>query len=392
MFSLVAAASGLYSLSQVGAALNQITKQRVPDALSWLELSRRVERVVRAAPALLVVNTDSARIEVSSEIATQAEQLKPLLQRDSTYETDEEKESAERVVKLVADLTENLANLNELVRERLSIVEHREKLISELFRANSVAQRTLSPGARILGSQIADWNRRRKTAEADEFTSERTDLANSIVDLIPQQKAAALVDALHNNLLKVTAADTAEGIDVLLIPLKKSLKDLAEITQGLPKRARKRLEKQVTKIESLTVGPNSLSQARKDELAILAQAEELLGVNGRLSTFLTNRVSFLIKSANSEIENANLQAAEIQTLNRNILIGVVVLSLVSSILIVWLYVGRNLIARLTALSDSMLAIAGGNLRAPLPTPGGNDEIRHMAEALVVFLDTAIEVE
>jgi class 3 adenylate cyclase/HAMP domain-containing protein len=392
MFSLVAAASGLYSLSQVGAALNQITKQRVPDALSWLELSRRVERVVRAAPALLVVNTDSARIEVSSEIATQAEQLKPLLQRDSTYETDEEKESAERVVKLVADLTENLANLDELVKERLSIVEHREKLIRELSKANSVAQRTLSPGARILGSQIADWNRRRKTAEADEFTSERSDLANSIVDLIPQQKAAALVDALHNNLLKVTAADTAEGIDVLLIPLKKSLKDLAEITQGLPKRAKKRLEKQVTKIESLTVGPNSLSQARKDELAILAQAEELLGVNGRLSTFLTNRVSFLIKGANSEIENANLQAAEIQTLNRNILIGVVVLSLVSSILIVWLYVGRNLIARLTALSDSMLAIAGGNLRAPLPTPGGNDEISHMAEALVVFRDTAIEVE
>jgi adenylate cyclase len=87
-----------------------------------------------------------------------------------------------------------------------------------------------------------------------------------------------------------------------------------------------------------------------------------------------------------------LQASEVQTLNQNILIGVVVLSLVSSILIVWLYVGRNLIARLTALSDSMLAIARGNLRAPLPTTDGGDEISRMAEALVVFRDTAIEVE
>ena len=58
MFSLVAASSGLYSLSQVGGALSKITEQRVPEALSWLELSRRVESVVRAAPALLVVNTD----------------------------------------------------------------------------------------------------------------------------------------------------------------------------------------------------------------------------------------------------------------------------------------------------------------------------------------------
>jgi hypothetical protein len=58
----------------------------------------------------------------------------------------------------------------------------------------------------------------------------------------------------------------------------------------------------------------------------------------------------------------------------------------------WLYIDRNLVARLTALSDSMLAIAGGNLRAALPAAKGNDEIAHMAEALTVFRDTAVEVE
>ncbi|RLC14058.1 MAG: guanylyl cyclase, partial [Deltaproteobacteria bacterium] len=78
MFSLIAAASGLYSLSQVGGALTKITAQRVPQALSWLELSRRVESVVRAAPALLVVDTDNARVEVSNEIASQIAQLEPL--------------------------------------------------------------------------------------------------------------------------------------------------------------------------------------------------------------------------------------------------------------------------------------------------------------------------
>jgi len=40
----------------------------------------------------------------------------------------------------------------------------------------------------------------------------------------------------------------------------------------------------------------------------------------------------------------------------------------------------------------MLAIAGGNLRASLPEPGSGDEIGRMAESLVVFRDTAIEVE
>jgi hypothetical protein len=267
MFSLVAAASGLYSLSQVGGALTKITEQRVPEALSWLELSRRVESVVRAAPALLVVNTDSARIEVSNEIAAQAEQLKPLLQRSRSYETDEEEAAAKRVVKLVAGMSENLVSLDELVKERLSIVARKQKLIRQLAKANSVAQRTLSPGARILGAQIADWNRSRDSAEANQLTGEESDLASSIIGLIPQQKAAVLVDAVHNNLLKIMAADTAEGIDVLIFPLKKSLKELAEISEGAPKRTKKRLEKQIGIIEGLTAGPNSLPQVRKDELA-----------------------------------------------------------------------------------------------------------------------------
>jgi phosphoglycerate-specific signal transduction histidine kinase len=138
MFSLVAAASGLYSLSQVGGALNKMTEQRVPEALSWLELSRRVESVVRAAPALLVVKTDFARIEVSNELASQIAELEPLLHRSRHYEKEDEKTATAEVVKLFADMTENLASLNELVKKRLSIVELEEKRIRDLSRASSV--------------------------------------------------------------------------------------------------------------------------------------------------------------------------------------------------------------------------------------------------------------
>jgi class 3 adenylate cyclase/HAMP domain-containing protein len=392
MFSLIAAASGLYSLSQVGGALHKITGQRVPEALSWLELSRRVESVVRAAPALLVVKTDSARIEVSNEIASQIAQLEPFLQRTSSYETEDEKTATAEVVDLLAGMTENLASLDELVKKRLSIVAFEEKRTRDLFRANSIAQRMLSPGERILGAQMADWTRSQENAKANQSSKEKSELINSIISLIPQQRAALLVDSIHNNLLKITDADTAEQIEVLKFPLKKSLQELYEISLNVSKSAKRRLAKQVAILEGLTEGPTSLSRVRKNELAVIAQAEKLLAVNERLSKFLTNRVDYLVDSASLDIEKANLQASAIQVLNRNILIGIAALSLVSSLLIVWLYVGRNLIARLTALSDSMLAIAGGNLRAPLPEPGSDDEIGRMAESLVVFRDTAIEVE
>ena len=65
-----------------------------------------------------------------------------------------------------------------------------------------------------------------------------------------------------------------------------------------------------------------------------------------------------------------------QRFSSTVLIAAVALSLLSSILIVWLYVGRSIVSRLTALSRSMLAIAEGNLATNVPT-GGSDEIAEM---------------
>lgn len=80
--------------------------------------------------------------------------------------------------------------------------------------------------------------------------------------------------------------------------------------------------------------------------------------------------------------------------NRPIATGVVIggFTILLLLAFAWLYVDRRLVARLTALSGSMLAIAEGNLRVSLPPAEGSDEINQMAEALTVFRDTAVEVE
>jgi adenylate cyclase len=85
---------------------------------------------------------------------------------------------------------------------------------------------------------------------------------------------------------------------------------------------------------------------------------------------------------------------ERQIHDRPIIAGIVIGGLAVLLLLAfaWLYIERNLVGRLMALSNSMLAIAGGNLRAALPLVKGRDEISHMAEALTIFRDTAVEVE
>ena len=143
--------------------------------------------------------------------------------------------------------------------------------------------------------------------------------------------------------------------------------------------------------KALIEGENSILRARGEELAVLAQGEKLVADNKRLSNDLTAAVDRLVTAADRDITDAGSEAATVRRYGTGIVLGSAFLSLLTSFLVVWLYVDRSLLARLAGVSQSMLAIAGGNLRVPLPSPG-RDEIGRMAEALRLFRDTAIEVE
>ena len=82
-------------------------------------------------------------------------------------------------------------------------------------------------------------------------------------------------------------------------------------------------------------------------------------------------------------------AVSVQQLSARILLSFATLSLISSILIVWLYVGRNLIRRLMRLSDGMLAIAGGSPQAPIEI-SGRDEVAEMGRVVEIFRKNTLE--
>jgi signal transduction histidine kinase len=65
------------------------------------------------------------------------------------------------------------------------------------------------------------------------------------------------------------------------------------------------------------------------------------------------------------------------------------LSLIGSILIVWLYVGRNLLRRLMRLSDGMLAIAAGGHHRPIDITG-SDEVAQMGRVVEIFRKNTLE--
>jgi|TARA_R110002072_G_scaffold9326_24_gene45572 methyl-accepting chemotaxis protein len=139
----------------------------------------------------------------------------------------------------------------------------------------------------------------------------------------------------------------------------------------------------VKSLVDLGLGDAGIFAIRRAELA--ANAEALAEVQKARSA----------AAALSEVVLATVQVTKDQLTDSTAMVGqeadrseIIQLALVAGImlaigLIVWLYVGRNLVVRLGKLAGTMQVIADGDLLAEVPQ-GGRDEISAMAKSLEVF--------
>jgi adenylate cyclase len=389
-FALLAAAAGMYSFHQVAGVLERITEQRAPSALAALELSRQAERIVAAAPTLLTVRAPAQRQEVSAAISGEVRRLEMLLVEVKDRSGDAGALAA--IEPAVAGLRRNLNALDNLVARRLEIADRKDELLGRLTAATVAAQRLVSPGVLVMDSRIAAWRRTTADQPTNIGAPALTELAQAIAANLPMQKAQIEFTALNDGLLKASAAAAPTEVQLLTHPLQRSLAALRDIVKGTDARLRPRFERLIGQFTTLVDGADSIPEARRTELMLVADGEQLLVENATLSQQLTEAVDAVVAAAGGDIRAAGEEALAVQRFGRDVLLAVAALSLLSSGLIVWLYVHRNLLARLTALSQSMLEIASGNLRALVPRSRGSDEIDRMAEALSVFRDTAVEIE
>lgn len=390
-FAVLATAAAVYAFLQVGEVVERITERRVPSALASLELSRQAERVAATTPAVLATTSTVQHNEVSTAIGVEMSRLEELLA--ALKGTAASTAAVAEIEAAVIGLRRNLNALNDLVAARLGVVARKEELLGRLSATTIASERLVAPGILVMNSKVPQW--RVTVADAavppEARAAATTELAQAISAYIPQQRAQREISAINEALLKTAVAPTPGDLAVMSFPLRRSVESLAAVTSEIDEKLRTRFRQRVDEFKGLIDGPKSIAQAREDELALLANGGELLVENGQLSRNLTLAVDRLVAAANRDITEAGREAATVQRYGTGVVLGSAVLSLLSSVLIVWLYVDRNLLARLSGLSQSMLAIAGGNLRAPLPATG-RDEIGRMAKALVLFRDTAVEVE
>ncbi|HKQ87642.1 MAG TPA: response regulator [Candidatus Acidoferrales bacterium] len=390
-FAVLGAGAALYSFQQISDAFASITQRRIPVALTSQELSRHAERIVAAAPTLLTATSQDEKEDQSVAISSEVNVLYSLLAnlRSAGVES-RELASLEPYVERLRD---NLRELNLLINNRLVIAEQKKDLVRKELDLAGEIQKLLTPWVAVMDGKIAQW---RKIVADPAVPAERRQRADrefeeSLSWFRSLQHSQVVASHINDMLQQAASSDDGNSLAVTSFRLQQSLRELEKLTLELDPKLQELMVQLIGQLRPFVSGSESIPVLRKSELDLTTNAARLLSENVALSKSLTTRVDQLVGGAKHDITGANIEATSVVRWSTWIVVIAVVLSLASSILIVWLYVGRNLIAHLTALSDRMLSLAGGDLKSPLPF-GGTDEIGRMADALGVFRATAIEME
>lgn len=388
-FSVLAAAAAIYAFRQVGARLEVVETQVAP-ALTSLEVSRSAERIIAAAPALLAAADTARRDQVTSELRAELDRLnEKLLELNQGHA---EAELLATIGQSVGWLSANLAALEDLVARRLVAGEGIARQRRRVHEIQDETQRLLAPWLMVIEGQIArltEGVRRAETPAALEEAARR--LAASTAAQRPAQATQRHFSAITDMLAEASTTDQERRLQVLAFQLGRALREVEATAGELDPRLQPLVLAQAAKLRELSEGAEAIPAARRRELALVREGASLLAENAGLSAGLTEAVDRLAAAAKRDIARATGDALSVQRLGTQVLIALVLLSLVTSVLIVWLYVGRNIVRRLTALGDGMVAIAAGRLGAPVAAEG-SDEIAAMGRAVEVFRRNAIELD
>ena len=382
-FAILAATAGIYAIRQVGAQLDRVDA-RVPVTLASLELSASAERIIAAAPALLAATERQRRDEVTVQLAAEVTRL-----NDRLRDLEADRTQGPLLLEIrpfVSSLTANIGALENAVARRSAINETITDLRRDVFRIGSETQRLLAPALMVVDSQIAALMGAARQAPNGDAGRQ---LAALIEQRQPNERAKELFAAATDMLVEASTTDRSARLPVLVFQLGRAQRNLDATSAKLDARLRPIFKEQVEKLREFIDGPNAIATAREQELALIGEAERRLAENVGLSARLTAAVDRLADAAKRDIGEATRSAVSVQRVSTHVLVALVALSLLTSALIVWLYVGRNIVRRLTRLSNGMFAIANGKLQTPVEA-GGADEISAMGRAVEIFRRNTLE--
>lgn len=373
------------SYNRLGDELNQVVEGNIKTLSLMNELKERGTKITLMAPTLLAAEGERSRQRIWQELNLNISSMSGLLLEISDNILGEKEQAA--LFEQIDTITTVLAELDSNVLSKFDVQQQKRSenqrlrwfssgFISEINTLTDNAQRNLysyynqdSPDSWII---------------MNSYGQEATNTINQ--DLQRLYRLKADVNLLIN---LVDRAQHLPDLNSLIATQEHS----GEITQRIEQDIKaadnilgiQGLKKNIANIVVLTRGDNNMFIIRSQERAILRAGELLLIKMREELDSLNGLVAVQTKTAESAAQSSVANAKETIKQGRIWMLLMVAASLLFSVLIVWLYVGRYMVARITSLDSSMRSISNGNLDEQVQVKG-DDEISTMARSLISFRD------
>jgi PAS domain S-box-containing protein len=352
--TLLAGVLAWTSYSEIERLLATVTRDNLPSVSAALKLSAATARLAASAPALDASRSQFQRQNNFIALQQQSERLRGLI--EDLDDIGVNSSQMEELRSLMTAITDNLAGRNALVERRLNLGEGMRKLTASLgevddelhvLRDRSDARAAANPVLLVITDAMSALRQAETATDPDALARVRR---------IYDDHARRLAQ-------QVEAAGPGE--------------------QPLRQAARK--------VVALGTGPGNAFELRT-QFMLTENRMAIANEEGReLVARTSSAVGHLVGQAEAAATANEARAEDALLAGRRTMALIAFFTVLGPLLFVWLYLGRNIVVRLSGLAATMHRIVQGDFTTRV-SRSGDDEIADMAGELVVFQDAMARLQ
>jgi methyl-accepting chemotaxis protein len=380
MALVISAGAGLV-LHHLGGAMIDLSGRDIPRLAASLELSAQSASLASQGPTMLASVTEETLNERAKKMKeTQATTLAKL---SEIVELGADKNVVSALTETVKSIDDTIKSLDAAARERLQAAAQHEKQYEAVRKAQADF---VAAGTPVMLDAQAQINA--ILVSANLSPDDATAAARTIEQLGNVIAGCNLAASDMTAALSANSNDTLEAIEK---EFKLTQTHVKSNLDELPKNGvTATLREAALKLLALGEGKTGVFKIRQKEMDANDYGQLVLDEARKLNVGLGISVEQLVKGVQTKTEAATAQARKEISLATIAMMALGGLTLIGSVLFVWLYVGRNILRRMRSLQRSMQTLSSGDLVSEIYQSSQQDEIADMANSLQVFRENMIK--
>jgi methyl-accepting chemotaxis protein len=375
--TVICALVALYASSTISATMSEIVSRSMPATIESLRLAEEASTLVASAPRLMTALDETHRDEIARDIAAQSQTLSARIARLRELDAGR----TDEIDAARAAVVGRLEALNQAVTERIKISAQRRALALSVRRVHEDIQDAITP---VIDDANFDLMTRDPSPGSNEALNQSIDGLRRLLEI------QSSINLLAGLLIESSMVADVASLTPIRDPIAAAERNVEANLKALPQTDQtKKIAALYQKIAA-AAGKDGILTQRTDELNREQDAKQVFAAASVEAARLRKSVEGLIGQQDGFAQALAGRAMTQILVGRILLIVLCVAALAAAVLIAWLYVGRSIVGRLTALSSAMQRIAGGEANVPVPVTG-HDEIAGMAKALLVFRQATEDV-